>query len=89
MDITLIIGLFAAFFTTFAFAPQSIKTLKTRNTEGISVTMYIMFLIGVISWVIYGLHKSDIAVLAANIITFFLAAPILVMTLLSRRRKRR
>lgn len=88
MDITLLIGLFAAFFTTFAFAPQSIKTLKTRNTEGISVTMYIMFLIGVFSWVIYGFHKSDIAVLAANIITFFLAAPILVMTLLSRRRKR-
>lgn len=88
MDITLSIGMFAAFFTTFAFAPQSIKTLKTRNTEGISVTMYIMFLIGVISWVIYGLHKSDIAILAANIITFFLAAPILVMTLLSRRRKR-
>ncbi|MGC8341026.1 MtN3 and saliva related transmembrane protein [Pantoea ananatis] len=88
MDTTLIIGLFAAFFTTFAFAPQSIKTLKTRNTEGISVVMYIMFLIGVISWIIYGFQKSDLAVFAANIITLFLAAPVLVMTLLSRKKDR-
>lgn len=32
MDYILLTGLFAAFFTTFAFAPQSIKTLRTRNT---------------------------------------------------------
>ncbi|HBB4878456.1 TPA: PQ-loop domain-containing transporter, partial [Escherichia coli] len=50
MDTILLTGLFAAFFTTFAFAPQSIKTIRTRNTEGISVVMYIMFLTGVISW---------------------------------------
>lgn len=37
MDTILLTGLFAAFFTTFAFAPQSIKTIRTRNTEGISV----------------------------------------------------
>ncbi|HDH7466283.1 TPA: PQ-loop repeat-containing protein [Escherichia coli] len=47
MDTILLTGLFAAFFTTFAFAPQSIKTIRTRNTEGISVVMYIMFLTGV------------------------------------------
>ncbi len=52
MDTILLTGLFAAFFTTFAFAPQSIKTIRTRNTEGISVVMYIMFLTGVISWIV-------------------------------------
>lgn len=87
MDTTLFTGLFAAFFTTFAFAPQSIKTLRTRNTEGISLVMYIMFLIGVISWIVYGIQRSDFAVLAANIVTLFLAAPVLIMTLLNRRRK--
>lgn len=87
MDITLFIGLFAAFFTTFAFAPQSIKTLRTRNTEGISLVMYIMFLIGVIFWIVYGFQKSDIAILAANLVTLVLATPVLVMTFISRRRK--
>ncbi|OOF42411.1 hypothetical protein BKG93_12010 [Rodentibacter ratti] len=86
MDTTLLVGLLAAFFTTFAFAPQSIKTLKTRNTEGISITMYIMFLTGVISWVVYGFLRSDIAVLIANVITFFLAAPVLLITLINYKR---
>ncbi|RAY97064.1 hypothetical protein DP187_21335 [Enterobacter cloacae] len=87
MDTILLTGLFAAFFTTFAFAPQSIKTLRTRNTEGISVVMYIMFLTGVIAWIAYGILRSDFAVLAANIVTLFLAAPVLAMTLLNRRKK--
>lgn len=88
MDTTLFIGLFAAFFTTFAFAPQSLKTLRTRNTEGISVGMYVMFLIGVVSWIAYGFQKPDVAVLAANLITLVFATPVLIMTLISRKRNR-
>ena len=87
MDTILLTGLFAAFLTTFAFAPQSIKTIRTRNTEGISVVMYIMFLTGVISWIAYGIMRSDFAVLIANIVTLFLAAPVLVITLINRRKK--
>ena len=87
MDTILLTGLFTAFFTTFAFAPQSIKTIRTRNTEGISVVMYIMFLTGVISWIAYGIMRSDFAVLIANIVTLFLAAPVLVITLINRRKK--
>ncbi|HFP3323038.1 TPA: SemiSWEET transporter, partial [Escherichia coli] len=71
----------------FAFAPQSIKTIRTRNTEGISVVMYIMFLTGVISWIAYGIMRSDFAVLIANIVTLFLVAPVLVITLINRRKK--
>ncbi len=68
MDTILLTGLFAAFFTTFAFAPQSIKTIRTRNTEGISVVMYIMFLTGVISWIAYGckMASESIAVWHSN-----------------------
>ena len=87
MDTILLTGLFSAFFTTFAFAPQSIKTIRTRNTEGISVVMYIMFLTGVISWIAYGIMRSDFAVLIANIVILFLAAPVLVITLINRRKK--
>ncbi|MDN2179897.1 hypothetical protein FCY93_24510 [Escherichia coli] len=62
-------------------------TIRTRNTEGISVVMYIMFLTGVISWIAYGIMRSDFAVLIANIVTLFLAAPVLVITLINRRKK--
>ncbi|MBB9051050.1 hypothetical protein FSH81_022885, partial [Escherichia coli] len=64
-----------------------IPSIRTRNTEGISVVMYIMFLTGVISWIAYGIMRSDFAVLIANIVTLFLAAPVLVITLINRRKK--
>ena len=50
--------------------------------------MYIMFLTGVISWIAYGIMRSDFAVLIANIVTLFLAAPVLVITLINRRKTR-
>ncbi|HBC1013165.1 TPA: hypothetical protein IGZ65_004901 [Escherichia coli] len=74
-------------------AHQTISTLAWQkkcfatNTEGISVVMYIMFLTGVISWIAYGIMRSDFAVLIANIVTLFLAAPVLVITLINRRKK--
>ncbi|WP_130057480.1 SemiSWEET family transporter [Escherichia coli] len=61
--------------------------IQGASLEGISVVMYIMFLTGVISWIAYGIMRSDFAVLIANIVTLFLAAPVLVITLINRRKK--
>jgi len=80
----LLLGLIAAFFTTFAFAPQAIKTIKTRNTHGISVAMYVMFTFGVLLWAVYGYIKSDIAIMLANITVFLLALPVLWVALKNR-----
>lgn len=70
MDNTLIIGLVAASFTTFAFLPQSIRAIKTKHTKDISLPMLIMLEIGVVIWIIYGSMISDIPLLAANTISF-------------------
>jgi len=70
LDNTLIIGLVAASFTTFAFLPQSIRAIKTKHTKDISLPMLIMLEIGVIIWIIYGSMISDIPLLAANTISF-------------------
>ncbi len=49
-----IFGYFAAILTTAAFLPQLIKTLKTKKADDVSLTTLIMFIIGVLSWIIYG-----------------------------------
>lgn len=53
-----IIGLIAACLTTISFLPQAILTLKTKKTEGISLSMYLIFAIGITVWLIYGLIKK-------------------------------
>ena len=65
-------GYFAAILTTLAFLPQLIKTLKTRKAEDVSLVTLVMFLTGVLSWIIYGYKIASNPILVANIITFFL-----------------
>tara|TARA_Y100000589_G_C27003893_1_gene567929 strand:+ start:307 stop:573 length:267 start_codon:yes stop_codon:yes gene_type:complete len=71
-------GYFAAVLTTLAFLPQLIKTLKTKKAEDVSLITLIMFLIGVLSWIIYGYKISSTPILIANIITFILNFLILI-----------
>ena len=73
----LALSLIAAFFTTVSFIPQAIKTIKTRNTAGISLGMYALFDFGVLLWFIYGIAIRDIAVASANAVTFIFASIIL------------
>ena len=71
-------GFFAALLTTLAFLPQLIKTLKTKKAEDVSLLTLIMFLTGVLSWIIYGYKISSTPILIANIITFILNLLILI-----------
>lgn len=70
-------GTIAAILTTASFLPQAIKTIKTKDTKGISTGMYSMFVVGVFLWIIYGIQLKDMPIIIANVITFVLASIIL------------
>ena len=72
-----IIGYVAATLTTSSFLPQAIKTIKTRDTDSLSLSMYSLFTMGVLCWLVYGIYLNDKAIIFANSITFLLAASIL------------
>lgn len=72
-----IIGYIAATLTTASFVPQAILTIKTRDTESLSLGMYSAFTLGVLCWLIYGIYLDDKAIIFANAITLLLAASIL------------
>ena len=73
-----IFGYFAATLTTTAFLPQLIKTLKTKKADDVSLTTLVMFIIGVLSWIIYGYKISSTPILIANLITLILNLLILI-----------
>ena len=75
------IGAAAATLTTLSFVPQAIKTLRTRDTRGISAWMYATFTVGVMLWLAYGLYLHSWPMIVSNIITVILSASILVMKL--------
>jgi len=72
-----IIGLVAALCTSTSFLPQAIKTIRTRDTSGISLSMYCVFAAGTLLWLIYGVMIGSYPVVIANTITIVLASIIL------------
>lgn len=73
------IGYIAAFLTTISFLPQTIQTIKTQDTSGISLHMYLIFITGVAFWLIYGILLENKIIAIANLITLFLAGIILAI----------
>lgn len=80
------IGIIAAILTTASFLPQAYKTIRTKDTKGISLIMYILFTMGLLLWLIYGIHIKDIAIILANAITLIFASVILSFKIMNIRK---
>lgn len=70
-------GFIAAICTTISFLPQALKIIKTKETAGISLSMYMIFTAGVFLWLVYGILKKDIPVTLANAVTLVFAGIII------------
>ena len=71
------LGFTAAALTTSSFFPQAFKTLRTNETAGISLRMYLLFASGVSAWAVYGFWVQDWPVFWANVVTLLPAAAVL------------
>jgi MtN3 and saliva related transmembrane protein len=74
-----LVGYVAAVLTTMSFVPQVWQTYRTRDVNGISLGMYVVFATGVALWLAYGVLVGAWPIVAANGITLALALGILVM----------
>ena len=72
-------GFSAALLTTIAFLPQLYKTWETRSADDVSLIMLILFITGLIFWIIYGLKIHSIPILIANVVTFIFNFSILIL----------
>lgn len=80
------LGYIAAILTTSSFIPQVVKTIKTKDTSGISLYMYLFFLLGIILWFIYGLKIKSMPIIIANLLTGLMASVILYYKLMEPKR---
>jgi MtN3 and saliva related transmembrane protein len=64
-----IVGVAAASLTMFGFVPQIIKMWKTRSVKDVSGLTLIQFGVGVLLWMLYGIHLHDFIIIGANAIS--------------------
>lgn len=80
-----LIGYAAATLTTLSFFPQAIKTVRSGDTRGISLPMYVLMTLGISLWGVYGLITGDGPLILANAITIVPALVVLQRKLASLR----
>jgi len=59
--------------------PQVYKAWQTKRTKDISAPTFIVLLMGISLWTVYGVLKSDIVIILANLTTAVLAMAILFL----------
>ncbi|MBQ0734625.1 SemiSWEET family sugar transporter [Aquimarina celericrescens] len=64
-----ILGLVAATLTTAAFLPQVYKTWKTKSADSLSLSMLLIFVSGVLCWLVYGFLIDSLPIILANFVT--------------------
>ncbi len=87
MHIVTIVSLFAATLSMISFVPQAWSIIRSRNTDGISVKMYLITVTGFVTWLIYGILVRQWAIIVQNIICLVLSSFILTMKMLPQKKK--
>ena len=77
-----LIGYAAAVLTTVSFVPQVIKTWRSRSADDLSLLMLVVFTLGVFLWLVYGIVLRSAPIVAANAVTFVLAAALVVLKMI-------
>ena len=72
-----ILGMIAGTLTTIAFIPQVVKTWRSKSTHDISYGMFILFSLGLLLWLAYGILIDALPIIISNTVTLALALVIL------------
>lgn len=73
------IGMVAAVCTTVSFVPQLLRVWRLRSAREISLTMFLVFSLGVFLWLVYGIYIHSVPVILANAVTLVLSLAILAL----------
>ena len=82
------IGMAAATLTTAAFVPQVVRVWRTRSAADLSYGMLVVFIVGLVLWLVYGLLLGNVPLIVSNGITFVLSVTILLLKIRYDRRAR-
>ena len=74
-----LIGFVGAALTTVCWLPQAIKSARERDTGAISLAATVAFALGVACWLIYGVAKADMPLIASSAVTLAMMLVILAL----------
>ena len=61
-------GIVASILTATASIPQLIKIIRNKEAKDISLLMVTVLILGLATWIVYGILKEDVIIIVANAI---------------------
>ncbi|MEK9657906.1 MAG: SemiSWEET transporter [bacterium] len=66
------LGILAATCTTLAFLPQTLRIFKTKQTKDLSLMSYVIYVIGLVAWLMYGIGIHDYVLMIGQSVALML-----------------
>lgn len=79
LDLFTFLGFTAGAVTSIGFIPQLIRGYRTKKLHDVSYYMPLVLISGMSLWLLYGVFRSDIAIIVANSIGVICNILLLVM----------
>ncbi len=87
MNAASIIGSLAAFCIVFGYLPQTIRTVKTRSTDDLASTTFLLMMIGGALFLVQGVLTNNIPLVVTNALTTTMSTIIFSIKLVNDCRK--
>lgn len=71
---------------SLGYFPQAWKIIKTKSAKDISVSSFVIFSIGTVSWFFYGWYIHDLVIMASFTLGVIGSWSTLILTLIYRKR---
>ena len=81
MDWTQIIGLAAGVCTATSLIPQVVKTIREKKAEDVSLAMLLVLMTGISLWIVYGIKKNDLPIMATNSFSLLVNITMIILRL--------
>ncbi|HUQ64756.1 MAG TPA: SemiSWEET transporter [Flavitalea sp.] len=78
--IELYVGLFAGICTAISLLPQLIKIIREKKANAISYGMLGILMLGLSTWIVYGVMKTDYPIILTNCVSLTLNVLIIIFT---------
>jgi MtN3 and saliva related transmembrane protein len=75
------IGGTGAVLTTICWLPQAVRVVRTKETHAISLATNLIFVTGILLWLIYGIVLNNWPLIVANAISMLFTLVIVAMKL--------
>ena len=75
------VGAAGAVLTTICWLPQAVRVVRTKETHAISLATNLIFAMGILLWLVYGIAIGNWPLIAANAISMMFTLIIIAMKL--------